>query len=314
MQGKKHTRNQNACDTCRNRRVKCRFTDGEVCDGCRFLGVPCTSDRPRRKRGPPNRHSHLQSNTSLPAGTSHFAASDSGTPSLSQSPLQSPEPAILSLLAPESLIHSVLDDWFDHIHPLAPILHRRQFLSRLNNGDASNPVFCGVVISVLCATCATLRRKSFEEYYPITLERCINLIETYNLLPVDGPYSLDWCAAKYNLSCAAMVHSDMSNPWNHRVLNEAVTGTRYLLNYRLDQISILEKELLKRLYCLLEITMMYVPNYLLKPNLTSKKPRHLRTTRTRPSRHRQQYRQPAQPIHRQRVRPIPRHKHASLPL
>lgn len=267
MQSKKHIRNQNACDTCRNRRVKCRFADGEVvCDGCRFLGVPCTSDRPRRKRGPPNRHAHFQANTSLPSDTGHGAASDAGTPSLSiESPVQSPEPGILSLLAPESLIYSVVDDWFEHIHPLAPILHRRQFLSRLRNGDTSNPVFCGLVISVLCATCATLRRKSFEEYYPITLERCINLIETYNLLPVDGPYSLDWCAAKYNLSCAAMVHSDMSNPWNHRVLNEAVTGTRYLLEYKLNQISLLAKELLKRLSCLLEITMMYVPRNFFNP-------------------------------------------------
>jgi hypothetical protein len=57
MQRVKHTRNQNACDICRSRRIKCRSSQGtEVCDGCRFLGVECTNVRPRRKRGPPNRY------------------------------------------------------------------------------------------------------------------------------------------------------------------------------------------------------------------------------------------------------------------
>ncbi|KAL4863187.1 hypothetical protein BDV12DRAFT_202339 [Aspergillus spectabilis] len=177
-----------------------------------------------------------------------------GSPSYSQSLHDS-----LSLLAPDSLIHAVLDDWFEHVHPLAPVLHRRRFLTRFHNGDAYNDrIFCGLVISVLCATCATLRRKSLAEYHPITLNRCVQFIQSHDLLPADGPYSLDWCVAKYNLATASMVHRDMSDPWTHRMFSEAMMGTRYLFIYKIDEMSTIDRELCKRLYCLLEISMMCV--------------------------------------------------------
>ncbi|KAL5000864.1 hypothetical protein BDV10DRAFT_199804 [Aspergillus recurvatus] len=205
MEVKKHTRNQNACDVCRSRRVKCRFTDGDFCDGCRFLGVRCTSDRPRRKRGPPNR--------------------------------------------------TVLDDWFIHIHPLAPILHRQHFSMRLAD-SSSDPVFTGLVISILAATAATLRRKSFAEYHPITPAQCIQLIRRHDLLPADGPYCLDWCIAKYNLATASMAQRDLSDPLAYRMIGEAVAGTSYLLANKLEEMGLLHRELLKRLWCLLEITLI----------------------------------------------------------
>ncbi|KAL2815209.1 hypothetical protein BDW59DRAFT_153975 [Aspergillus cavernicola] len=263
MQARKHTRNQNACDVCRNRRVKCRYTQGEFCDGCQSLGVPCTSNRPRRRRGPPNRHAAQDATSEIPTYPVQASPAQSiqGTsPFLSiESPLYSPGLyGTLSLLGSDTLIHSVLDDWFEHIHPLAPIIHRRRFLSRLRAGDANNdPVFCGLVISVLCATCATLRRKSFTEYHPlITLERGVGVIQTYNLLPVEGPYSLDWCVAKYNLTTASMAQRDMTDPWIYRTFNEAIMGTRYLLSFKLGEMTGMDGELLKRLNCLLVISMI----------------------------------------------------------
>ncbi|KAL4778517.1 hypothetical protein BJX76DRAFT_352544 [Aspergillus varians] len=265
MEVRKHTRNQNACDTCRNRRVKCRFTQGEeVCDGCRFLGVPCTSHRPRRKRGPPNRYSTFAykpasvppMSTAVP-GVVPAAVASPVSPFPVDSPVYPPMLGVLGLLAPSNLIHGIISDWFDNIHPLAPILHRRRFLTRLLNGDTSNdPVFCGLVISLVCATCVTFRRKSFAEYHPITVERCIHLIQSHNLLPTDGPYSLDWCVAKYNLANVAMAHRGMSDPWTHRMLNETMTGSRYLLMYKLDEMALIHRELLKRLNCLLKIHMI----------------------------------------------------------
>ncbi|KAL3470300.1 hypothetical protein BJX99DRAFT_51729 [Aspergillus californicus] len=272
MQARKLTRNQNACDTCRGRRVKCRSTDGaEICDGCRYLGVDCTSNRPRRKRGPPNRHARpgttetSQLTSALerqPLGQSiHASLSPTDSPFLSiDSPLYSPPThSTLSLLGSYGLINSVLDDWFEHIHPLAPVIHRRRFLSRLRSGDADHdPIFCGLVISVLCATCATLRRKSYTDYQPmITLERCVDVIRTYNLLPADGPYSLDWSVAKYNLATSSMGGGrDFSDSWAHRTYSEALTGTRYLLCLKLSEMSLLDQELLKRLNCLLVISMI----------------------------------------------------------
>ncbi|KAH7232115.1 hypothetical protein B0J15DRAFT_505606, partial [Fusarium solani] len=50
------TRNQKACDVCRSRKVRCVYDVGhQRCQGCVFLDVNCTHQRPRRKRGPPNK-------------------------------------------------------------------------------------------------------------------------------------------------------------------------------------------------------------------------------------------------------------------
>ncbi|KAL4942375.1 hypothetical protein BDV06DRAFT_222228 [Aspergillus oleicola] len=269
MDAKKRTRNQNACDICRSRRVKCRFVDNEVvCEGCQFLGVSCTSDRPRRKRGPPNRYAsktisvfdreqsftHPLSPASFPPSTS-----STETPFLPGSPNYSHPHDILALLGPRPLIDSILGDWFTHIHPLAPVLHRRHFLARLGNNDANNDrAFCGLVISVICATCATLRRKSFAKYLPITIERCVSLVRSHDFLPADGPYTPDWCIAKYNLATASMAQKGLSDSWTHRTFGESVTGTRYLLTYRADSLQTLDVEMLKRLYCLLEISAINV--------------------------------------------------------
>ncbi|CEL07033.1 hypothetical protein ASPCAL10199 [Aspergillus calidoustus] len=316
----KHSRNQNACDICRSRRVKCRFSQGiEVCDGCLFLGTECTNVRPRRKRGPPNRHavraaeagqagsvqspagqtpgasrsicptSNITSNApaSIPSNTSYSIAPDISPPQSIQPPNSPPqitsppqtlspnppsqavfsfsssEPDILALLAPLSLIKTVLNDWFTHIHPLAPILHRKTFLARVHAHTHAHPadqphknktsarLFTGLVISILAATCATLRRKSFAEYHPVTLERCKHFIITYDLLPYDGPYCLDWCIAKYNLGTAATAYGNMSDPWIWRVLGESMTGVMWLVAFRAEAMEVADQEVLKRLCCLL---------------------------------------------------------------
>ncbi|KAL4737132.1 hypothetical protein BDV11DRAFT_207044 [Aspergillus similis] len=247
MERRKNTRNQNACDVCRSRRVKCQFSDGEVCDGCRFLGVPCTADRPRRKRGPPNRESSRTESPQLSPATTPFSPSSDSSRSSA---------TILSHLAPSSLINTVLDDWFTHIHPLAPVLHQQHFYKSFAESSSNDPVFTGLVISVLAATAATLRRKSFAEYHPITPDRCIQLIQQHGLLPADGPYSLYWCIAKYNLATASMARRGLSDPLVYRMIGESVTGTSYLLSNKLEEMGLLHQELLKRLWCLLEITLI----------------------------------------------------------
>ncbi|KAL3461661.1 hypothetical protein BJX64DRAFT_152404 [Aspergillus heterothallicus] len=142
-----------------------------------------------------------------------------------------------------------------HIHPLAPILHRRTFFTRLAAGETRiNRSFCGLVVSILAATCATLRRKSFVEYKPITLERCKQLIVEYDLLEsCNGSYCLDSCMAKYNLGTASVAFGDMSDSRIWRMLSESMTGVRWLITFELPRMSVMDGELLKRLYCLLVI-------------------------------------------------------------
>ncbi|KAK6823481.1 hypothetical protein PG987_013738 [Apiospora arundinis] len=136
----------------------------------------------------------------------------------------------------------------------APILHRRQFMQRLDCAEAdSNPTFCALVISVCAATAATLRRKSYTDYGTITVERCALLINTWKMLKDEGPFTLEWCLAKYNLGTATMAVSSPDDPRIYRMRAEVQAGVTYLVHYRLVDLPLLEQELLKRIYWLLVI-------------------------------------------------------------
>lgn len=54
-QQQKPNRLRKACDSCSIRKVKCDES-GPPCRACLALEIPCTFDRPSRRRGPPNRH------------------------------------------------------------------------------------------------------------------------------------------------------------------------------------------------------------------------------------------------------------------
>lgn len=165
---------------------------------------------------------------------------------LTQSPLER--------LGPKHLLRHILDDWFENIHAIAPILLRRQFLKRFDSSEAeTNLVFCGLVVSIICATCATLRRRSFSDYGGVTAERCYEIVELDGLLPSDGPYSLDWCVAKYNLSASSNAVSTLPLAQANRYTTDAQLGVNHLLHHGVGQLSFVDGQLLKRLYWLLVV-------------------------------------------------------------
>jgi hypothetical protein len=55
-----------------------------------------------------------------------------------------------------------------------------------------------------------------------------------------------------------MAQRGLSDPLVYRMIGESVTGTSYLLSNELEEMGLLHQELLKRLWCLLEITLMFV--------------------------------------------------------
>ncbi|VUC29315.1 unnamed protein product [Clonostachys rosea] len=258
-------RTKKACDLCRNRKVKCRVLESQVdCEGCRELGLSCTRDKPRRRRGPLNRHALAQ----LHAASSNDQVC---TPTPSLSPLPVPQPqtpvtvretatdkskatgrsvnATLELLGPLPLIQRVLSDWFKFVHPLAPVLHRQHLLHRMHTyGEDVDPVFAALIISVCSVTVSTLRRKSFEQYPAITVERCIGIIEDENLLQPQ-PYTLDWCITWYNIASALLVDHGPEDFRVYRGIKEAMASVTYLLCFKGGEgHSEQDKEMLKRLY------------------------------------------------------------------
>ncbi|CAH0058108.1 unnamed protein product [Clonostachys solani] len=157
--------------------------------------------------------------------------------------------AILELLGPLPLIQRVLSDWFKFVHPLAPVLHRQHLLHRMHtHGEDVDPVFAALVLSVCSVTVSTLRRKSFEQYPAITVEKCIGIIEDENLL-LPQPYTLDWCITWYNIASALLVDHGPEDFRVYRAIKEAMASVTYLLCFKGgDGHSEQDKEMLKRLY------------------------------------------------------------------
>jgi hypothetical protein len=155
----------------------------------------------------------------------------------------------------------LLGDWFSVIHPLAPILLRRQFLRRLGQGIADvNAEFCGLVISVCAATKATLPR---SDYGPVTVDYCVEFLDTHGLLKThftQDPFSIDRCVALYNLGTAmsATTKSGLSSMRAYHALSEAAAGARYLAYYRIHEHDEGEQQILRRLIWLLFASAWYV--------------------------------------------------------
>ncbi|WKT43894.1 hypothetical protein QSH57_008747 [Fusarium oxysporum f. sp. vasinfectum] len=148
----------------------------------------------------------------------------------------------------------LLGDWFNVIHPLAPILLRRRFLQRLQQGVADvDAEFCGLVISVCAATKATLPR---GDYGPVTVDYCVDFLDAHGLLKSQftrGSFSMDRCIALYNIGTAmsATTKSGLSSMRAYHALSEAAAGARYLAYYRIHEHDEAEQQLLRRLIWLL---------------------------------------------------------------
>ncbi|OLN87894.1 hypothetical protein CCHL11_00160 [Colletotrichum chlorophyti] len=160
----------------------------------------------------------------------------------------------LALFAPDGLVRRMLDDWFEKVHALAPVLHRRRFMHRLKAGEANTDrTFCALVISVCAATVATLRR---ADYSPVTVETCLDFIEEQHLLDhgLRKPsYSLDWCIAMYNIgtSASSMNEDGLGDMGSFHGMSEAAAGARFLAYYRMADLDMSEQQLLKRLFWLI---------------------------------------------------------------
>ncbi|PIG80257.1 Zn(II)2Cys6 transcription factor [Aspergillus arachidicola] len=140
------TRLRKACDACSIRKVKCD-TSGPPCRSCASLDIPCTYERPSRRRGPPNRHAEAlkrQKLTASPVGspTPSDHASPESTGLLNSQPFPPPAVFSLEMICPLSTIRLLIDDYFTYIHPLIPIPHEPTFRAALDRReDVTNRTF-----------------------------------------------------------------------------------------------------------------------------------------------------------------------------
>ncbi|PWY76275.1 putative Zn(II)2Cys6 transcription factor [Aspergillus heteromorphus CBS 117.55] len=158
------TRLRKACDACSIRKVKCD-TSGPPCRSCASLDIPCTYERPNRRRGPPNRHAEAfkkQKLAETPSGSP--SPSDQTTPG----PLGSVGSTILSTSASISLesicsmptIRCLVDDFFTYIHPLVPVPHEPTFRAALERrDDLTSPTFLALTAAMIGTLVASFPRR-----------------------------------------------------------------------------------------------------------------------------------------------------------
>lgn len=156
----------------------------------------------------------------------------------------------LSSLAPLFVIQQVVDDWFELIHPLAPILHRDGFLKQLHDPSQHEADFKRLVFSVCAATVTTLRRKALAYATTVTVGRCYQLIRELDREREIAPATLTRCQIKYNLAVALGSERGMDDLNSQMLLAEATTIIGRIVHYEMQGFQVCERELAKRLYWL----------------------------------------------------------------
>lgn len=166
-------------------------TGGPPCRSCATLDIPCTYERPSRRRGPPNRHAEALKKQKLETDTSPASLSDyplATTPQLQPAslPTPTPRPVSVSVSAPTptpapvpprltpapsahlsaeaicslNTVQLLLDDFFTYIHPLVPIPHEPTFRAAFERReDASNGTFLALLASMIGFLVASFPRR-----------------------------------------------------------------------------------------------------------------------------------------------------------
>ncbi|KAJ5184740.1 Transcription factor [Penicillium cf. griseofulvum] len=159
------TRLRKACDACSIRKVKCDI-GGPPCRSCASLDIPCTYERPSRRRGPPNRHAEaFKKQKREPEDAASLSPADypsATTPLATQ--CTNPPPASFPLSV-ESIcsLHTMqmlLDDFFTYIHPLVPIPHEPSFRAAFERReDVTNHTFLALLASMIGLLVASFPRR-----------------------------------------------------------------------------------------------------------------------------------------------------------
>ncbi|KAH8635631.1 hypothetical protein IG631_11032 [Alternaria alternata] len=161
-QQSKPNRLRKACDSCSIRKVKCDES-GPPCRACLALEIPCTFERPSRRRGPPNRHAEAIKKRRIgdvDSGSSNPQSPTNAAHALAQ--LQSSHPTQLSAeeICALPTLNALIDDFFTYIHPLCPFPHEPSFREAWGQReDLSNPSFLALLASMIAVLVASFPRK-----------------------------------------------------------------------------------------------------------------------------------------------------------
>ncbi|KAE9369063.1 hypothetical protein N431DRAFT_427315 [Stipitochalara longipes BDJ] len=194
-EGQKANRLRKACDSCSVRKVKCDES-GIPCRACAALEIPCTFDRPSRRRGPPNRHAEAIKNNEASKKRRIGSPNGPGGMSSPTSPNNIAETLVSfssgAVLNAESIcslttLELLIDDFFTYIHPLCPFPHEPSFRSAFaQRQDLSIPSYLALLASMVGVLVASFPRRprlhlkasQSEHLFPNSIsfvEKCHNI-------------------------------------------------------------------------------------------------------------------------------------------
>jgi hypothetical protein len=142
---------------------------GPPCRACAALDIPCTFDRPSRRRGPPNRHAEAIKRRRLEEAQGSPALSGISSPSSPTGAAQalaalsshtSGQQLSAESICPIETMDLLIDDFFIYIHPLCPFPHEPSFREAWKRReDLSNKSFLALLASMIGALVASFPRK-----------------------------------------------------------------------------------------------------------------------------------------------------------
>ncbi|KAI9894127.1 MAG: hypothetical protein M1814_003981 [Vezdaea aestivalis] len=170
------SRLRKACDSCSIRKSvlkslvsKCDES-GPPCKACFDLDIPCTSQRPTKRRGPPNRHAEAvrRSNVRPAPPNGSVLVDSSASPPPSSAVEADWIPALKSDLSAECIcplpvLDRLIDDFFFYIHPLIPVPHEPTFRAALEDReDRTNKSFLALLASMVATLVVSFPRKPIQ--------------------------------------------------------------------------------------------------------------------------------------------------------
>lgn len=149
--GEARARLRKACDSCSVRKVKC--DEQQPCKACEGLQIPCTFERPSKRRGPPNKHAESLKRKYDSPDDPAMAQPQSSSPTHAAHTLAYfAQQQVLSAetICPLPMLQRLVDDYFTFIHPLVPLPHEQSFRDAFGRRqDQTNPTFVALIASML---------------------------------------------------------------------------------------------------------------------------------------------------------------------
>ena len=138
--------------------------EGPPCRACAALDIPCTSERPSRRRGPPNRHAEAikkrRYESENQAGAAYSLPTSPTNAAHALASFSQQQVLNAESICPLSLLYPLVDDYFTYIHPLIPVPHEPTFREALERrDDLRDPTFLSLLASMIGCLVISFPRK-----------------------------------------------------------------------------------------------------------------------------------------------------------